>query len=286
MKMASVFFVGVLHAADPVASPPKTKEAAQIGQEVITQEDILLQMQRDLGDGVMQLRKTNAAQFAQYYKLYRDQIVGMHLLTTEALQHETRLIDDPKVKEQLEQMKKSFLVNAFVSQYVEKKITPESLREAFEKNPQEMVTLSRIVVDDESRAKSIIIALKTRPFSELAAKYSKDKRAAKDGSTQPILLARLDGKLRAHIAGLKKGSHSQQPFEIGGKWFVIKLDNKAKADFGEAKPVLRDFVAMKELQLLMASLRKKEHVKLFDLDGKETKDSLLSPPSSSVASVA
>ncbi|TGW14549.1 hypothetical protein EIL50_04890 [bacterium NHP-B] len=273
-----LLFAGNIYAADPkLPAQPKVKEAARIGDKVVTQEEILLQMRRDLGEPIMDLRKSNPAQFAQYYKLYRDQIVGMRLLSDEAVKHEALILEDPKVKDQLEQMRRSFLTNAFVSQYIEKRITPASLQEAFNKHPQEMVSLSRIVLNDEKTAKSVILALKTRSFADLAGQYSKDTKANKDGSTEPMLMARLDGKLRAHVAGLKPGGHSMQPLELGGKWFVIKLDKKFKANFEQARPVLRDFVAMKELQTLMASLRTKEDVKLFDLDGNETKDSLLSP---------
>ena len=291
-KMVCYATLGFLWGATPVHSAPDApaaptvKEAAEIGTEKITQEEIFAQMRQGLGEGILQLRETNPVQFAQYYKLYRDQIVGMKLLANEAVKHEKDLLENPQVKDQLEQMRRNFLVNAYVVQYVKKRITPEKMKEAFQKNPQEMVKLSRIIVDDEKTAKSIIVALKTRTFANLSAQYSKDKQSDKNGALPPTLLARLNSRLRAHVAALKKGGHSQQPFEMDGKWYVIQLDDRMKANFDQAKPVLQDFVAMKELQSLMASLRKKEAVKLFDLEGKETKDSLLSMPGQDTSKAA
>ena len=274
--LSALWAAAPVHGAPDTPAAPAVKEAAEIGTEKITQEEIFAQMSQGLGEGILRLRESNPTQFAQYYKLYRDQIVGMKLLANEAVKHEKELLENSKVKEQLEQMKRNFLVNAYVVQYVEKRITPEAMQEAFKKSPQEMVKLSRIVVDDEKKAKSIIVALRTRSFADLAAQYSKDKQSGKDGALPPILLARLSGRLRAHVMALKKGGHSAQPFEMDGKWYIVKLDDRVKANFEQAQPILKDLVAMKELQTLMASLRSKEKVKLFDLDGKETKDSLLS----------
>jgi parvulin-like peptidyl-prolyl isomerase len=273
--LSALWAAAPMYGAPDVPAAPAVKEAAEIGAEKITQEEIFAQMSQGLGEGILNLRDSNPTQFAQYYKLYRDQIVGMKLLANEAVKHEKELLEDAQIKEQLEQMKRNFLVNAYVVQYVKKRSTPEALQDAFKKNPQEMVKLSRIVVDDEKKAKSIIVALKTRSFADLAAQYSKDKQSGKDGALPPILLARLNGRLRAHVMALKKGGHSAQPFEMDGKWYILKLDDRMKANFKQAEPVLNDLVAMKELQTLMASLRAKEKVKLFDLDGKETTDSLL-----------
>lgn len=284
--LSALWAAAPMYGAPDAPAAPAVKEAAEIGTEKITQEDIFAQMSQGLGEGILSLRDSNPTQFAQYYKLYRDQIVGMKLLANEAVKHEAELLKDPKVKDQLEQMKRNFLVNAYVVQYVEKRITPQAMQEAFKKNPQEMVKLSRIVVDDEKKAQSIILALKTRSFADLAAQYSKDKQSGKDGALPPILLARLNGRLRAHVMSLKKGGHSAQPFEMDGKWYILKLDDRMQADFKQAEPILRDLVAMKELQTLMASLRSKEKVKLFDLDGKETTDSLLTMTAGANAAAA
>lgn len=276
----------VLQAAEPVASKSQTKAksvagvkfAAALRDEKITQEEVLEQMQRDLGERILQLRSANPTQFAQYYKLYRDQMVGMKLLAAEAQRREKEIITDPKIKAQFDQMRKTFLVNAFVSWYIEGRIKEETLKGAYDaqKKPQEMIQLSRIVVGNEKKAKSLVLALKTQPFDQLAKKHSTDPTNI---DLPVVLSARLPERLRAHVASLKKGGTSVQPLDEGnGKWSIWMLKDRRSASFEESKPVLRDAAAMKELQTLMAQLSQEQSAQLYDLEGNPTKDSLLSIP--------
>lgn len=265
------------------AKPPQPKKAAKIGDRVITQEDILREMQEGAGttaEAFAQLRAKNPQIFAQYYKMFRDQYVGTLLLKEAARKQEKKLLDDPEAKAQFEKLKDNFLVARFVAAHTKAKITAKALEEAHKKFPQEMVTLSQIALSSEKDAKALIKVLQkgVRSFEHLAKEKSLDKQTgANGGLMQPMLKGRLDRRMQAHIDGLKEGGFSSEPLAMGGGFVVLKLNKKTPATLEQAKPALQEILAMQELQALIAALKAKSGVLLYDVDGKETKDSLLTP---------
>lgn len=268
--------------AEP-AKPPKPKNAAKVGNKVITQEEILKEMQEGAGgsaEAFAQLRAKNPQVFSQYYKIFRDQYIGTMLLREEARKQEKKLLDDPEAKKQFERLKDNFLVARFVAAHTKSKITPKALEEANKKFPQEMVTLSQIVLSSEKDARSLIKVLQkgVRSFEHLAKEKSLDKQTGANGGLMtPVLKGRLDGSMQRHINNLKEGGFSSEPLAVRGGFLVLKLNKRAPATLEQATPVLQEMLAMQELQALMAALKVQRGVTLYDLDGNETKDSLLTP---------
>lgn len=248
--------------------------AATVGKEQVTQAEIIAEMQKMFGPQILEERAKSPQQFAQVYALFRDQIVGMKLVTQAAEKQATKLEAQADVKEKIEKAREQILIGALTSEYVKNKVTDTALQEAFGKYPQEQIFLRHIIVNDEATAKAVIKALQGgASWGKLAADKSIDKQTAKDdGRLPPLLESQLPPVIMEAIKGLKPGAFTEKPIAVAGKWEVLYLDKRQKATFEEAKPALADMLSRQAFQTLVMDLKNKTDVQLYDAAGQPTKE--------------
>lgn len=135
-------------------------------------------------------------------------------------------------------IKEDMVVAAMRWTVVDKNVTasPSEMREEYDKNPSrysagDKVSVSVILLSPENAAKRSEVAelLKTVDFSELAKKYSSDKRAGEGGVYRNIVPEdEFSEIVCAEIAKTPKGAISRW-IELGGWNFLLRKDDETKS---------------------------------------------------------
>lgn len=99
-----------------------------------------------------------------------------------------------------------------------------------------------ILLKDEQEARTMLKALDSRPFEELAKLFSLDEHTGLRGGDLGYFLAgSLDAQFEANVTGLKPGAVSA-PFQTRFGWHIAVLDDVRDAtpmDFEQAAPIIR-----------------------------------------------
>ncbi len=101
---------------------------------------------------------------------------------------------------------------------------------------------SHILLANKKEAKTIIKALRKRPFDELAKLFSLDEKTGlRGGDIGYVLPGTLNSEFEKQVLKLKKGKISK-PFKTDLGWHIARLDDIRDATpmpFAQAKPLLR-----------------------------------------------
>ena len=259
--------------AQPKANPPGAGAAADPIIASVGDRDIRL-------SELNAFHRTLPQQYRQMpldrlFAPLRRQIIDTLLIARAA---EAAGIDrEPDVARQLEASRRSTLRGMFVARIVEKAVTADAMREAYEGLKsrvagQSQVRASHILVATEREALAVIAEL-AKPGSDFAA-LARSRSTGPSGTKGGDLGFFARGDMVKPFAdaafALTLGQVTGKPVRTQFGWHVIKLAERRAIpvpDFEEAEEELREEVAQRAIAALVRQLRGKIHVQTFKMDG-------------------
>jgi peptidyl-prolyl cis-trans isomerase C len=163
---------------------------------------------------------------------FLDELIKKEILYQEALK---KGIDkDPQYKAKVEDFKKITLVGLLLERVIEEKskVTPEDVKEYYEKNKDEVspatqIRVSQIIVKTSDEANSIYEKLKKgEDFAKIAKQSSIDPGSAKSGGDLGYLgKGQMKPEIESVAVKLKVGQISP-PVKISGGYLLVKVTDK------------------------------------------------------------
>lgn len=210
------------------------------------------------------------------YGAVLDMVVNNHLIYEQA--KKDGVDKDPEVKQALKQVEQQLMVKAWMNKKLKAAVTDEAIKRAYDAyvanfKPVEEVRARHILTETEDQAKAVIAELKKgADFAETAKARSKDPSAQQNGGdlgyfTKDEMVAQFADAAFA----MKPGQLSDAPIKSQFGYHVIKLEDRRMAaapTFEQARPILREQVAEETAQKMVADIREKAKVKLYDPEGK------------------
>jgi len=187
-----------------------------------------------------------------------DQLTLQLLIAQEAIKKGLDKI--PEVAEQMDTVRQSVLVNAYVADFLKNNpVTDEMVKAEYERIKATITGTEykarHILVDKESEAKDIIAKLERDPgtFEKLATERSKDEGSkAQGGDLGWIDLTSLVPEFGAAVSKLEKGQFTQEPVKTQFGYHVILLEDSRPAQ----APSLDDVRAQLTQRLQQQNVKK------------------------------
>lgn len=210
------------------------------------------------------------------YGAVLDMVVNNHLIFEQAKKEGAD--KDAEVKAALKQIEQQLVVKNWMNKKLQAAVTEDAVKRAYDKflaefKPVEEVRARHVLTETEDQAKAVIAELKKgTDFAEVAKTRSKDPSAKQNGGdlgyfTKEEMVAQF---AEAAFA-MKPGELSVNPVKSQFGFHVIKLEDRRIASpptLEQAQPVLREQLAEETAQKLVAEIREKAKVKLYDPEGK------------------
>ncbi|MBE0622423.1 MAG: peptidylprolyl isomerase [Burkholderiales bacterium] len=248
--------------AVPVAGTAKNV-AATVNGDPISERlvDMMLKERSNLGrDAGIEARKA-----------FIDRLATQLIITQEAIKK--GLDKSPEVQDQLELMRQSVLVDAFIKDYLKNSpVSDDMLKAEYDKLKAESAGTEykarHILVDKEAEAKDIIARLKKNPkaFEDLAKEKSIDTGSKVNGGE----LGWFDPKgmvpeFGAAVATLAKGKFTEQPVKTQFGYHVILLEDSRPKQFQpleQIKAELKQKLQQDSLRKLLDELKAKAKIEI------------------------
>ncbi len=204
-------------------------------------------------------------------KAFIDRLATQLIITQEAIKK--GLDKSPEVMDQLELMRQSVLVDAFIKDYMKNStISDDMLKAEYDKLKAESAGTEykarHILVDKESEAKDIIARLKKNPkaFEDLAKEKSIDTGSKGNGGE----LGWFDPKgmvpeFGAAVASLAKGKFTEEPVKTQFGYHVILVEDsrpKQFQPFDQIKAELKQKLQQDNLRKLLDELKAKAKIEI------------------------
>jgi peptidyl-prolyl cis-trans isomerase C len=209
------------------------------------------------------------------YPALLDQLIDARLQVGEA--RKARLQDTEAFKKRLATVEDRLLQEQYLTQEIEKRVTPKSLKEAYDKKirdlpPEEEVKARHILVADEAAAKAVIADLgKGGDFEKIAKDKSTDKASgAQGGDLGWFKKADMVKEFADAAFMLKKGETTPAPVKSQFGFHVIRLDDRRAAQppsMEDMEDELRAELSREAYGQVMEGLRKSVKVEKFNIDG-------------------
>ena len=273
-EQAEVAQAATEEAASPAEQAPQVEikpgnpVVAKVNGQDITRLDVFNFMQT-LGP---QARQTP---IDQIFPLVVDQVISSEIIGKKVAK--VKLDNDPAVKAQLEAAKAQIVRGVFMQKEVEKAITDERLKTAYDAYvagfPEIPELKTRhILVKEEKDAKDIIKQLKDgADFAALAKEKSVD--ATKENGGELGYISKQDQVIPEFLEAAftqKIGEVSKKPVKSEFGYHVIEiLESRMRpaADFEQAKPFLAAQLRNVVLNELVAKWRNEAEIEVFDING-------------------
>jgi peptidyl-prolyl cis-trans isomerase C len=209
------------------------------------------------------------------YPALLDQMVDAKLQVGEA--RKAKLQDSDAFRKRLAGLEDRLLQEQYLTQEIEKRVTPKVLKEAYDKKirdlpPEEEVKARHILVADEAAAKSVIEDLKKGgDFEKIAKDKSTDKASgAQGGDLGWFKKADMVKEFAEAAFMLKKGETTPEPVKSQFGFHVIRLDDRRAAQppsMEDMEEELRAELSREAYGQMMEGLRKDAKVEKFNMDG-------------------
>lgn len=208
------------------------------------------------------------------YPQLLDQLIQGQLVTEAG--YKAKLQDSAEVKKRLKQAEEQFVQQAWLKAEIDKKLTPEKLKAAYDKwikenPPQDEVKASHILVKTKEEADAIIKQLKGgADFAKLAAEKGTDGTKETGGDLGYFVKDQMVKPFADAAFAMKVGDISQTPVQTDFGFHVIKVADKRKQTpptFEQATPQLRQMVAQEIAEDVVKGLEKTAKVEKFNIDG-------------------
>ena len=254
--------------AEPITIEPGNPVVAKVNGEDVTRIDVFAYIQ-NLGPQVQQMP------IEQLFPMAVNQVVNAKIVNEKI--SNTNLDNDPAVKQQLEAAKEQIVRNVFIQKEVEKAMTDERLKKAYDQYaanfPEvEEVKTRHILVKDEALAKDLLKQIKDGgDFAALAQEHSID--ATKDKGGELNYIAKTDQVLPEFAdaaLALDVGEVSKKPLETQFGYHIIEtLDKRMRkpAEFEQAKPFLASQIRNEVLNELVEDWREAADIEVLNING-------------------
>jgi peptidyl-prolyl cis-trans isomerase C len=175
---------------------------------------------------------------------------------------EAGLDKDPDYKARVKRVENQILEDMWIDRQVEKGLTPERLKQAYDAAPKREVKASHILVKTEEEAKAIIDALaKGGDFAALAREKSLDTGSgAAGGELGYFQPDQMVPEFAEAVTALKPGEVSKTPVKSQFGYHVIKVEDSRTVSFEDSEAELRAQETEKLRDEVMAQLRDKAKI--------------------------
>lgn len=245
------------------AAPSKGAVAATVDGIPISESlvSLMLKQRSDMGrDAGAEARKT-----------YIDRL-AMQLIISQAAIKEG-LDKAPEVADQIDLIKQSVLVDAFVKNYFKNNpVSDDAVNAAYAKMKAETTgneyKARHILVDNEAEAKDIIAKLNKNPkaFAALAKEKSKDGASKGNGGELGWFDPRgMIPEFGAAVAKLAKGKFTQEPVKTQFGYHVILLEDSRPLPvppLEQVKPALTQQLQQQNLKKLFDEMKAKAKIEI------------------------
>ncbi|MBE6449351.1 MAG: hypothetical protein E7013_01435 [Alphaproteobacteria bacterium] len=183
-----------------------------------------------------------------------------------------KLQDRPDIQKAISDAKDQILVNAYLAEEVQARMTQDKLNALYMeaiKNyvPQDEIHARHILVATEKEAKDLIVKLKGGAnFEELASEVSLDTNAV-GGDLGYFRKEMMIPDFANAAFAIKVGQISEKPIKTAFGWHVVKVEDKRKAappSIGEVLDVLKAKFQEIMLPVIVDEEKKKANVSLLD----------------------
>lgn len=204
-----------------------------------------------------------------------EQVIDGRLQVAEA--RKAKVQDSDAFKKRLASLEDRLIQELYLTQEIEKRVTPKGLKEAYEKKvrdlpPEEEVKARHILVADEAAAKAVIEDLKKGgDFEKIAKEKSTDKASgAQGGDLGWFKKSDMVKEFAEATFLLKKGEITPAPVKSQFGFHVIRLDDRRAAQppaMEDMEEELRAELSREVYGQMMESIRKAAKVERFNIDG-------------------
>ncbi|MGE0667371.1 MAG: peptidylprolyl isomerase [Sphingomonadales bacterium] len=178
---------------------------------------------------------------------------------------------DAKYKERLAQTKDQLLEDVWLTQEIDKRLSPERLKKAYDEmvkgfTPSTEYKASHVLVKTEEEGKQVIADLaKGADFAALAREKSLDKGSAADGGELGDFFSpdKMVPEFAQAVTALKPGEVSKTPVKSQYGWHVIKVVETRQSTapkFEDVEAQLREQERDKVVQEILDELRGKAKI--------------------------
>ncbi len=157
------------------------------------------------------------------------------------------MTSSPELKALMQKSANRIVKVSFLNQLAPQLVSEESIKQRYDElsasiEGKKEYRARHILLADKKEAKTIIKALKKRPFEELAKLFSlDDKTSLRGGDLGYVLPGVLNPEFEKRVTQLKIGKTSK-PFKTQFGWHIARLEDLRLAKpmpFEQAKPILR-----------------------------------------------
>ena len=256
----------------PAQQSPVSPDPASVVVAIVDGEEITLAELLNVKESLPE--QYRLAPLEMLYVNLLDQVVERRILARAALAK--GLDEDAEVKLRLARAREAVLLEAYITGEIGPKLTEEKVRERYQKNQiasgggDDEVHALHILVESEADASSIRRELDAgADFREMAKKHSKGPSAPRGGDLGFFGRKDMVPEFSEAAFALEPGEVSA-PVKTQFGWHVILVVERRTAPppaFEEVAEQLRKDVAREAVTDLVADLRSKAQVQLFNPDG-------------------
>jgi peptidyl-prolyl cis-trans isomerase C len=197
-----------------------------------------------------------------------NEVISLELMRQEAVKE--GLNTSPTIIATMDQQTRTLLAGAAIRDYVQKNpVTDEQVRAVYDKEigkPGTEYNARHILVKTREEAEEIIHELdKGGDFSALAKEKSTDTSASEGGELGWFSSDRMVQPFADAVAGLKKGSYTEEPVQTQFGWHVILLEDTRESTppaFDDIKDRLKVLVANQQLQKHIQQVREAAKIEI------------------------
>ena len=266
-----------------------SNDTAQVNTSVASKDAVAATVNgTPIGEGLVRLmlkQRTDLGReaSAEARKSFIDRLAMQMVISQEAVKK--GLDKTPDVSNQIELIKQSVLVDAFIQDYLKNNtISDDALKAEYEKMKAQAAGTEykarHILVEKETEAKDLIAGLKKNPksFDALAKQKSKDSGSkAKGGDLGWFDPRRMVPEFGAAVAKLAKGEFTAEPVKTQFGYHVILLEDSRAA-------AVQPLEAVKTA--LSQQLQEQQLKKLFDEMKAQAKIEITQAPAPAAAAEA
>jgi peptidyl-prolyl cis-trans isomerase C len=213
------------------------------------------------------------------YGLLVNSLIDSKLVAGEA--RKINLDKDPVVRQQLARIEEQVLERAFLTAYINKRITDQALAEQYEKTikqvaVKEEISARHILLETEAQAREVIKELLDgADFAELAKSRSKGPSGASGGDLGFFGEGQMVPAFSKAAFALKTGETTPEAVQTQFGWHVIKVEDRRTVQppsLEDSEQELRLSLSREIGAAFLQELRKTATVERFNLDGTPLKD--------------
>ena len=237
-------------------------------------------LRADIEDARLRLpERFNDVPVEAVYGMLVNSLIDSKLVAAEA--RKINLHEDANVRKQMERIEEQVLERAFLTSYINKRITDKALKDQYEKMVKQVavkeeVSARHILLETEAQAREVIKELQGGgDFAELAKARSKGPSGASGGDLGFFAEGQMVPAFSKAAFALKKGETTKEPVQTQFGWHVIKVEDRRTVQpptLEESEPQLRLALSREIGTAFLQELRKTATVERFNLDGTPLKE--------------